>query len=237
MTSPSRDFSLIHFARLCVVALCTTLMAACGGGAGTVGIASGNALFTSAPGAIAIAVGASGAVSYSIGGGTPVYTTTSSNASVAAVSISDSSLHIVGVAAGSAEIDVLDAKGASVKIDVTVGAGATSGSLLTMAPTAVTVGENSTDAIVFNIYGGTGPYRALSSDLTVSNVSIAGSTLTVGVGAVTGNRCINPVTSDGTYVIGGTYDVTVTVLDNLGASATSIMTIKDNGAGLNQGCP
>ena len=88
------------------------------------------------------------------------------------------------------------------------------------------VGENSTAPIALNIYGGIAPYTAYTSDLVLSSVSITGTTaaptLTVGLGTG-GNRCIVPVTAF------GTYDVTVTVVDNLGASATSIITIKDNG--------
>jgi hypothetical protein len=67
---------------------------------------------------------------------------------------------------------------------------------------------------------------------------VTGSVVTTLPGTST-NRCINPVT-DATppvYILGGTYDVTYTVIDSLGASATSVMTIRDNGAGLNTGCP
>ena len=324
MTSASRNFSLVHLVRLCVVVLCATVMAACGGGGGTVGIATGNALFTTAPSAITIAAGPSGAVSYSIGGGTPVYTAKSSNVSVAAVTVDGTTLNISGVAAGAAQIIVSDAKAVTVTIAVTVTVagsahvasavidvlpdGATGNvgdvlqflvsggspaysvtinntsvatvtpamvpgsggsfsltlvnvgstivsivdsvgtsktftitvsqlsTLLRVSPSAFVVGENDGGAIDLKIYGGTGPYFALSSDLNSAKVSIVGSTLTVAAGT-SGNRCINPVTSDGTYVIGGTYDVIITAVDSLGAFATSIMTIKDNGAGLNLGCP
>ena len=98
------------------------------------------------------------------------------------------------------------------------------------------VAENSTDTIVLNIYGGTGPYRAFTSDQTLSSVSIVGSTLLIAVGS-NADRCVNTIDSSGTYIPNGIFDVTVTAVDSLGASATTIMSIKDNGAGLNAGCP
>jgi hypothetical protein len=58
-----------------------------------------------------------------------------------------------------------------------------------------------------------------------------------------GTRCINAFSSDTppVYVEPGVHDVTFTVIDSLGASASSIMTIKDNRAGSpgapNSGCP
>lgn len=233
MTSTVRNFSLIRFALLCAIALFSTVMAACGGGGGSVGIASGAALFTSAPSAISIGTGAGGAMSYTIGGGTPIYLATSSNASVATATVGDTTLSISGVAAGTAQITVSDAKGATVTIGVTVSSSALA---LAISPSTFLVGENDTSPIYLKISGGTNAYQAFTSDPTVSSVSIAGSTLTVAPGS-TGTRCITPVTSSGTYIASGTYDVTITVLDSLGASATSIMTIKDNGAGINTGCP
>ena len=68
--------------------------------------------------------------------------------------------------------------------------------------------------------------------------SVTGSVVTTVPGTST-NRCINPVT-DATppvYIRSGTYDVTYTIIDSLGASATSVMTIRDNGAGDGVGCP
>jgi hypothetical protein len=63
-------------------------------------------------------------------------------------------------------------------------------------------------------------------------------------GAITyETRCIAPFTSDSpkVYVEPGVHDVTFTVIDSLGASASSIMTIKDNRAGYPDsptfGCP
>jgi hypothetical protein len=109
---------------------------------------------------------------------------------------------------------------------------------LRLSPSAFLVGENELGTIALNIFGGTPPYTALSSDLLTSSVSVVGSVLNTTPGTSL-TRCINPVT-DATppvYVLGGTYAVTFTVIDSLGASGTSVMTIKDNGGGLGLACP
>jgi hypothetical protein len=54
---------------------------------------------------------------------------------------------------------------------------------------------------------------------------------------VSGTRCVNVFDPLGAYLYYGTYDITLTVVDSLGASATSTFTIKDNGKGLSaSGC-
>jgi hypothetical protein len=79
---------------------------------------------------------------------------------------------------------------------------------------------------------------ALSSDLVKASASVVGSVLNTLPGS-SGTRCINPVTDETppVYIPSGTYAVTLTVIDSQGASATSVMTVKDNGAGLSAGCP
>jgi len=173
------------------------------------------------------------------GGSTP-YALVSNNTSIAA--LSTSSLSVDGgsftatlLNVGETIVTVRDALGQTTSFVVSVASRAPQ---LRVSPNTFVVGENELGTISLNIYGGTAPYRVLTSDLVKSAVSVIGSTVLVDPGTST-NRCINPVT-DATppvYILGGTYDVTFTVLDNLGASATSIMTIRDNGAGLNAGCP
>jgi len=97
---------------------------------------------------------------------------------------------------------------------------------LALSPSALTIGETYASPIALNIQHGTGPYKAFTSDLVLSSVSVTGSTLTVGLGTQ-GNRCITPSAA---Y---GTYDITITVVDALGASAVSTLTIKDT----NGTCP
>ncbi|MES2316466.1 MAG: hypothetical protein V4631_03145 [Pseudomonadota bacterium] len=195
------------------------------------------------PGAITVLPGAAtGNVGDSlvllVSGGSPGYTITMSNTSIATVSPStvaasggSFTLNLLNV--GDTVATIVDAAGKSLTVPVSVEQIST---VLRLSPSALTVGENYNGAIALNIFGGTGPYRAFTSDETLSSVSVSGSIMTVAVGS-SNNRCINPITDSGTYIPNGTFDVTVTAVDSLGASATSVLTIKDNGAGLNLGCP
>jgi hypothetical protein len=106
---------------------------------------------------------------------------------------------------------------------------------LRLSPSAITVGENFAGAVALNIFGGTGPYTAFTDDLVLSSVSlvpIAGNVFTVGLGTK-GNRCISSIDNTDpaapVYTPYGTVPVTLTVVDSFGASATSVMTIRDNG--------
>ncbi len=173
-------------------------------------------------------------------GGSPAYTVSVSNASIAtlsttAVGSNGGTFNATLVNVGDAVVSVRDAQGQTTSFVLTVGA---VGPLLRLSPSAFVVGENETNAITLNVFGGTAPYRALTSDLRLSGVSTSGSTLVSTVGSTT-NRCINPKSDDvpPLYVPYGTYSITLTVIDSLGASATSTMTIKDNGAGDGVGCP
>lgn len=196
---------------------------------------------------VALAVspsGASGSVgdvlTFVLRGGSPGYTLSSNNTSI--VQLSASSLSTSGSSftatlkgAGDATVTVSDAQNQTAPFVVSVG---TASPQLRLSPSAFLVGENELGQIALNIFGGTPPYTALSSDLVTASVSVVGSVLNTTPGTSL-TRCINPVT-DATppvYVLGGTYPVTFTVIDSLGASGTSVMTIKDNGAGMGLGCP
>lgn len=176
-------------------------------------------------------------LTFLVSGGTPAYTLFINNTSIASIdSVGSGNVTAFTVRlnnVGDTSATITDAAGKILALPITVNQTSTS---LRLSPNALLVGENSTVALALNIYGGTGPYRAFTSDETLSSVSVTGSVLTVGLGSNT-NRCINPITSDGTYIPNGTFDVTVTTLDSLGASATSIVTIKDNGKGFDNGCP
>ena len=167
-----------------------------------------------------------------VSGGTPTYTVTVTNPSIATVSpaslgASGASFTATLINAGSTNITIIDAIGQSTSVALTVSQTST---LLRLSPSAMLLAEDSTDSIALNIFGGTGPYAAFTSDQTLSSVSTTGSILTVALGSNM-NRCINPIDSSGVRVPNGTFDVTITVVDSLGASATSIMTLKDNGIG------
>jgi hypothetical protein len=173
-----------------------------------------------------------------VDGGAPGYTVTVNNTSIAtaapaSVAAAGGSFSLRLLNVGTTVATIVDARGQTASLPITVGQ---LSAALRVSPSALLVGENSTEVIDLNIYGGTGPYRALTSDLRLSSVTINGAILSVGLGQA-GNRCIASINEQGTYVPFGTFDVTVTAIDSLGASATAVMTIKDNGLGLNLACP
>lgn len=283
----------------------------------TVGAGGSSALYTTAPAAVTIGTGTSGV--YTVGGGAGGYVATTSNATVATVGVSGSTLTITPMTAGTANVQVFDSAGTSVTIAVTVtevqpgtlltqpGAatgnvgdslvflvsggspsytitvsntsiasvspstvGASGGSfmltlhnvgttvatitdargrvttvpitveqistVLRVSPSALQVAETNSQSIALNVYGGTGPYRVFTNNENLTSVSVSGSVMTIGLGS-NGNRCINPITEAGAYIPNGLFDVTLTAVDSLGASATAVLTIKDNGAGFGVGCP
>ena len=283
----------------------------------TVGVGGSSALYTTAPAAVTIGTGASGV--YTVGGGAGGYVATTSNAAVVTVGVSGSTLTITPMTAGTASVQVFDSAGTSVTIAVTVTevqpgtlltqpsaatgnvgdslvflvsggspsytitvsntsiasvspstVGASGGSfmltlhnvgttvatitdargrvttvpitveqistVLRVSPSALQVAETNSESIALNVYGGTGPYRVFTNNENLTSVSVSGSVMTIGLGS-NGNRCINPITEAGTYIPNGLFDVTLTAVDSLGASATAVLTIKDNGAGFGVGCP
>ena len=157
----------------------------------TIGSGAVNALFTTAPAAVTIAVGASPA--YQIGGGTAPYSISSSNTSIATATLTGSTFTITALATGTANIVVKDAAGAPVTIVVSVGSGATV-ALYTSAPVTVTIAPGS--APTYLVGGGTAPYAATSSNTTVATVSVAGGTMTI-TGVSSGSATVRLVDSVG----------------------------------------
>ncbi len=168
-------------------------------------------LATTAPsGGVTVALNTTS--NYDVSGGTAPYSVSSSNPSVVnGAIVSGSVLRLTGATSGSAVVTVFDSAGASKQISVTV---SQPGPVLQLLPAAFSVSESYSGNVVLNIFGGTGPYNVLTGDLTRAPVSIAGSQVTVTLS----NQCVNANTA-----------VAITVIDSLGASATSALTIVDNG--------
>lgn len=221
MTSPFKIFSFARFLRLGILAFSTLVAVACGGGAGTVGIATGTSLYTSAPSAITLA---SGSASYTIGGGTAIYKSSSSNTNVVTTNVNGTTLNIVSVTAGTAQVTVTDAAGASVVIAVTVGSGATATALFTTAPSAVTLAANVTAS--FTIGGGKPGYLVSSSNTAVASVAINGNSFIV-TGIAAGSAQISVTDAAGTTV---TIAVTVSsgAVTALFTTAASMVTLAPN---------
>lgn len=178
-------------------------------------------------------------LTFRISGGSPAYTVTNNNPSIA--NVSPTSITSTGgtftaqlLNVGSTAVTVVDAQGQVKRITITATAAS---SLLRISPNVILVAEESRNTVDLSVYGGTPPYRAFTSDLGLTSVSMVGtSTLRVGLGS-TGNRCFIPVDSSGTYKPLGIGTITLTVLDSLGASATAQFNIQDNGMGNAAGTP
>jgi hypothetical protein len=181
------------------------------------------ALYTSAPSAISAAIGTAFEQTYSIGGGTGPYFVSSSNASIATAVLGGggNTVVVTGLRVGAANVVVQDSVGTKITIVVTVVQPST---VLQLLPATLSISELNSNAIVLSIYGGTGPYRGFTSDLVRTSVTVVGSTLSIGVGTA-GNRCVTATTSS--FI--PDQSPVLTVIDSLGASATSVMTIVDNG--------
>lgn len=128
--------------------------------------------------------------------------------------------------AGQTTLVVTDANGQTLNIQVT--ANQAQQASLRFAPSAFEIGEDSLQPVTLTVFGGTPPYRAVTSDLLLSSVQVNNNEYTVGLGS-NGKRCITPVDILGNYIPSGSYPVTLTVVDSGGAFATSVMTIRDNG--------
>ena len=182
-------------------------------------------------------------------GGTAPYSVVVSNPSVASVTLPVVANQVVVELkqAGTATLVVTDANGQTLNIQVT--ANQAQQASLRFAPSAFEIGEDSLLPVTLTVFGGTPPYRAVTSDLRLSGVAVSASSdkggeFVVGLGTKR-DRCINPVVEekmdDGTinwkYIPSGSYPVTLTVIDSGGSFATSVMTIRDNGTGNPGVCP
>jgi hypothetical protein len=166
-------------------------------------------------------------LNFAVSGGSAAYTVTVNNPNIATVTLVGSTLTANLRNVGSTTVAIVDSLGQSMTLSLTV---ISSTSAMRLSPSILQIGEDSTAAIALNIYGGTAPYKAYTSDLLLSSGAVSGSIYTVSTGT-SATRCIRPLDSLGAYLPYGSYDITLTVVDSLGASATSVLTLKDNGKG------
>lgn len=186
-------------------------------------VASGlTTLATTAPSTVSIAT--STHQTYSISGGSGAYVVTNTNpfnvgATVTGNGPAGGTLTLSGLLVGSSTVTVRDSAGSQVVLTVNV---IPPGNVISLLPGSLTVSESDAPfEIDLQIFGGTAPYHAFTSDLTITNVAVSGTTLKVNVTNGT-NACVTADTP-----------VTLTVMDSQGATATSTLTIKN----VNASCP
>jgi hypothetical protein len=131
-----------------------------------------NALYSTAPASITMAIGASG--SYTIAGGTAPYSVSSSDAGAVRASVAGNSLSILAASGGTSTVKITDNKGGTISLSVTVGS---STALFVNSPAVLALGVGSTAS--YQITGGTAPYTVTAGDGRVAIGSVNGATLSV----------------------------------------------------------
>ena len=177
---------------------------------------------------------------FKVSGGEPGYNVLVNNtsiaiASTAKVSASGGTFTLNLLKVGSTSIAITDGLGQTQTVTLTVDASETK---LRLAPSALTIDENFKDSIAFSIYGGVpgATYKVFSSDQALFSTPLpfsnsATNTFMVGVGTA-GNRCITP-NNVAPATVTGILEVKITVVDQAGASAVSVVSVRDNALG----CP
>ena len=167
-------------------------------------------------------------LNFRISGGSSPFVVSNNNPSIATVDQAGNTFTAKLLNVGTTTITVIDAQGISKQVIVNATAAS---SQLRISPSVIEIGEDNTSSFNMEVKGGTAPYRVFTGDLVKSSVSISGSIITVGLGNQ-GSRCIHPVDDSGTYQRGTLYEVTITVLDKVGSTATSKLQIRDNSKGI-----
>lgn len=162
------------------------------------------------PGVDAVAKISGGQPPYRIAGGIP--------AAIATTIVGDE-VQIKGQYASELDVTIEDAAGQTVKIEVEVVNGTAQFNIM---PGALSITEDDNQDIRLNIYGAAPGPVCLFTDKTQLQPMVAGcssnqNVVTLITGSA-GNRCVN-----------GNTNVILTAVDSAGATATSIVTIEDNG--------
>lgn len=177
---------------------------------------------------------------FRVSGGAPTYEVLVNNTSIAStttarVDISAGTFSLNLLKVGSTTIAITDGLGQTQTVTLTVDAAIAK---LRLAPSALTIDENFKGNIAFSIYGGASDatYTFFTSDQALFSTPppIAKTTATMdtflaGLGTA-GSRCIVP-NNFAPANITGIYDVQITVVDQTGASAVSVISIRDNAGG------
>ena len=193
----------------------------------------GTSALTVTPGAAAGTVG--DVLTFTVSGGTPsntgAYTVRSNNTNVLTVVQTQPAVFQASLLnAGSTVISVFDSQGQIQNLTVNV---ASTPTAIRLAPIAITVGESydlgpnpAPNNLSLTVIGGTvsSNARVFSSDVGRILATSNGRTITLYRGSY-GKLCFRP--ADGANTLGAELPVVITVVDDLGASATMTVTIRN----------
>ena len=155
-------------------------------------------------------------VNATISGGTPPYRTSAVDLGVKAVVNGDQLIMTLGLV-GTFDVAVFDANDQKVSVNVTA---TDTTPKIRISPSAVTVSESDKRPLTFTVFGAvSGPISVSSSDPTLLQASVSGSTVTVVTGT-NGDRCVDADTK-----------VTFGVVDLRGAVATTVVTVANSSGG------
>ena len=166
-----------------------------------------NALYSTAPASITMAIGSGG--TYTIAGGTAPYAVSSSDAGAVRASVGGNILSIAAVSGGASTVLVTDSKGLTISLSVTVGSSA---ALFVNSPATLALGVGASAS--YQITGGTAPYTVTAGDGRIANAFVNGATLTVSA-AKNGSTTLYVFDS-----AGGSKTVAVNVGDSTSAAVT-----------------
>jgi hypothetical protein len=200
-------------------AVCAAVGSASSGSPSPTTTAATAAFHTTSPSAVTLNAGSS--ATYTVAGGVAPYTATSANTNVAIATISGSTLSISGMAAGTAPLAIVDASGKTLSIIVTTLAQGQAGSVLSLSPASLTVGDCTTN-IPFIFTGGVAPFTIYTSDnfsVPVSSPLPLGknSYFTATIKALNPTNIISPAPSP--------YTATLTVLDSNSQKAEALINV------------
>lgn len=172
---------------------------------------------------------------FRVSGGAPAYEVLVNNTSIAmtstpTVSTSGGTFSLNLLKVGSTTIAITDGLGQTQTVTLTVDAAIAK---LRLAPSALTIDENFKGSITFNIYGGSADatYTIFTSDQAFFKAPEPTQSMAFSSGLGTSSdRCILP-NNVAPATITGIYDVQITVIDQSGASAVSVVSIRDNARG------
>jgi hypothetical protein len=150
--------------------------------------------------------------------------------STTSVSTSGGTFSLNLLKVGSTTIAITDGLGQTQTVTLTVDAAVAK---LRLAPSALIIDENFNGSIAFNIYGGSAnaAYTIFTSDQAFFKAPDPSQSATFSLGLGTSSdRCIVP-NNVAPARITDSYDVQITVVDQSGASAVSVVSIRDNARG------